>query len=169
LSFIPPAPSPLPPPPGPYNPQWVLIAGTAAGAPDPMNGTILAPAPSLRAPEKAVWAQGKQWQPPQQPPPVLITVNTTIRIGNDNVTVQQVDTTVNPPRIYADFKNSPQPSPTNPPGGYPIGTAVNLIPPAGAIASTFGTGSILGNPGPQPNFDHRANTLVVPFYSIIDN
>jgi hypothetical protein len=74
-----------------------------------------------------------------------------LSIDGEIVTIQSVNTTTNV--VTALFQNA-----HNQLGPVPL-----LLPGQTGVVP----GSILGNPGPQQQFDHRLNTALVPHYSII--
>ncbi len=63
--------------------------------------------------------------------------------SKETVQVKAVNTTVPPPQITADFTQA-----------HVAGVAITI-------------NSYPGNPGPQPSFDYRFNTGVIPYLNII--
>jgi len=80
--------------------------------------------------------------------------------AEDRIVVVAVDESVNPPTITADFSQRHG-------AGRPITFTGAAVPPLFRPTNTPVV-PLPGNVGPQPRFDPKANTALVPHYSIID-
>jgi hypothetical protein len=141
-------------PPGEESPAPVVQLGTAVPGPgvrtvtpSAMSGTIRAQIQAAQGAPFQTWRLDWNIQTAPSPRGPNFVEGTVLLVGSganqELIVVRSVNLGANPPTFTANFNNSHA-------ANEPI--AVLYVP---------------GNPGPQPRFDYRFNTAVVPYVSVI--